>query len=133
MAPRLQRESGRFARIDSRKSIRRKTPIFIASARFARIAFELRFGIFIRVRFALESPNLVWFAKQFGSEERWLPTIASSQVTTQHPPHPNPQANPKVPTIPLPSPCLHSKSQTLPPPAYCGNVIPHIWWQPGVF
>ena len=96
----------------------RKTPTFIASARFARIAFELRFAILIRVRLVLESPNLGLVCKAFGSEERWLPTIASSQVTTQHPQHPNPHPNPKVPTIPLPSPCLHSKSQTLPPPAF---------------
>ena len=34
---------------DSRESIRRRTPIFIALKRFERIAFKLRFAIFIRV------------------------------------------------------------------------------------
>ena len=37
-----QRESGRF---DSHESIRRKTPSFIVSGRFARIASNLRFAI----------------------------------------------------------------------------------------
>ena len=41
-----QRESGRFARIDSREWIRSKTPIFITCERFARIASNLRFAIF---------------------------------------------------------------------------------------
>ena len=41
-----QRESGRFARIDSRESIRRKKPIFITCERFARIASNLWFASF---------------------------------------------------------------------------------------
>ena len=43
-----QRESGRFARIDSRESgaIRRKVPIFITPERFARIASNMRFAVF---------------------------------------------------------------------------------------
>ena len=40
-----QRESGRFARTDSRESICRKTPIFITCERFAQIASKLRFSI----------------------------------------------------------------------------------------
>ena len=40
-----QRESGRFTRIDSRESIRRKNPIFITCEQFARIASNLRFAI----------------------------------------------------------------------------------------
>ena len=41
-----QRESGRFARIDSRKLSRRKKKTYLACGRFARIASNLRFAIF---------------------------------------------------------------------------------------
>ena len=59
-----QCESGRFARIDSHESIRRKTPIFIACERFARIASNLRFAVLaprsaIRKRNGISSGTLI--------------------------------------------------------------------------
>ena len=41
-----QRESGRFALIDSRESIRRESPIFITYEQLPRIASNRRFAIF---------------------------------------------------------------------------------------
>ena len=46
MARESQCESGLFARIDSRESIRRKKPMFTTCERFARIASNLRFATF---------------------------------------------------------------------------------------
>ena len=58
-----QREWGRFARIDSRESIRRKTPAFITFERFARIASNMRFASF-------SAPEMR-FAKRNSVREPW--------------------------------------------------------------
>ena len=109
---------------DSRESIRRKTPIFIELKRFARIAFKLRFAIFIHVRFAFATPTLRWICNAFGSEERWPRThcfsLGPNDNTTPSTPKPTPQPQDPYHSLtlllpsfhkPEPPPLLHSKDQ----------------------